>query len=141
MDSILTFIHGLPTEVKLTLVLGIMNVIDYFTGTFAAIKAGVWDSHTSKWGAISKLAVLSVIGTAYLLDYGLALVPAEIPLPPIPTALGVVATICLMIAEAGSIFENTGKLGVKLPAPIRKALAQYTDEKFGDTTDKPTPKD
>ena len=131
MDAILAFIHGLPTEVKLTLVLGLMNGIDWLSGTAAAVKEGVWDSHKSKWGAVSKLAILAVIGTAYLLDYGLTLVPTEIPMPPIPTALGVVATICLMVAEVGSIFENAGKLGVPIPAPIRKALAQYED-KFGD---------
>ena len=87
-------------------------VLDYVTGFLAAAKKGKLNSEVGLWGIAKKVAIFFVVAVAHLVD----------------TALGDAhlfrdAAIFFYLAnELLSITENTGRLGVPIPAAIQRAV-------------------
>jgi len=87
-------------------------VLDYVTGFLAAAKEGKLNSEVGLWGIAKKVAIFFVVAVAHLVD----------------TALGDAhlfrdAAIFFYLAnELLSITENTGRLGVPIPAAIQRAV-------------------
>ena len=87
-------------------------VLDYITGFLAAAREGKLNSEVGLWGIAKKVAIFFVVAVAHLVD----------------TALGDAhlfrdAAIFFYLAnELLSITENTGRLGVPIPAAIQRAV-------------------
>ena len=89
-------------------------LLDYGTGTAAALRAGEWSS---------KVAVL----VAAILDGVIGLILANIPALELPFDYTVFLTVLVLVwyimTELGSLVENAGALGAPVPAWLRKAIA------------------
>lgn len=95
-----------------------LMAMDYITGVVAAFVTKAVNSKTSWRGIIKKFIMLLVLSMAHILDVYV-----------LKTGTGGAAMMTLVeflfISNEGlSIIENAGKLGIKLPDALQKALVQ-----------------
>ena len=100
-------------------------VTDYLTGTIAAYLNGEWVSSKARKGLIKKCLMLAVLMIPLLLDVLIGLAADKvITLPWTFRGLFLpLATVWYMITELGSIIENLDKLGVPIPAFLKRAIS------------------
>lgn len=93
-------------------------VIDYLTGTLAALKTGQWGSKEGFIGLLRKTVIFSVVALANLIDVAIDV-----------HALRQMAICAYALNEAGSIIENVDRAGwgSVIPAILRKALVQLNE--------------
>ena len=116
-------------------------VLDYATGTFAAIHAGEWSSSVARqglWHKAGEIAVLLVatlcdIALKVLMDSAIAGNIMDVDLP--STAFTVLVAVWYIFTELGSIIENVAKLGAPVPAWLIKALAKLKNKADPDDSD------
>ena len=101
--------------------------LDYLTGTMAALKAGEWSSEKARNGLWHKVGAIVAVLVAGILDLVVGQFLGNV-VP--PGALPFVYTVFLcplvvvwyIFTEAGSIVENAGKMGSRIPEWLRKAI-------------------
>ena len=100
--------------------------IDYFTGSAAATKAGVWESSKARDGLWHKLGAIIAVGATALVDFVIGLVVNNMTAIAIPVDYTVlispIVIVWYTLTELGSIIENVGALGAPVPAFLRKAI-------------------
>lgn len=98
----------------------ICMLLDYATGTAAAVRAGKWSSKVARDGLWHKLV-------AAILDGVIGLILANVPALTLPFDYTVFLTVLVLVwyimTELGSLVENAGALGAPVPAWLRKAIA------------------
>lgn len=94
-------------------------IIDYATGTIAALKTGQWGSKEGFIGLLRKTVIFSVVSLANLIDMAIDV-----------HALRQMAICAYALNEVGSIIENVDRAGWGsiIPAILRKALVQLNDK-------------
>ena len=105
----------------------LLMLLDYITGSAAAIKSGEWSSKVAREGIYHKGTELIVVITAGVLDFVVWLLlenlPAlSLPLPYSALACPLVVT-WYVLTELGSILENSGKMGGPQPVWFQKAVS------------------
>ena len=90
-------------------------VVDYLSGTFAALKSGQWNSRTGFLGITKKIIILSLVALCHGLD-----ITSVIPFVSVRDA----AVFAFCLNDFGSILENIERMGYGsiIPAPVRKML-------------------
>ena len=83
-------------------------LLDYATGTAAALKAGKWSCKAAREGLWHKVGAMAAVLVAAILDGVLGLI---------------LVLVWYILTELGSIVENAGRLGAPLPAWLSKAIA------------------
>ena len=115
-------------------------VLDYLTGTWAAMSRGEWSSSIARQGLWHKLGSIVGILTAALSDIALGVIIPHLGFTfDYPTIITPVVAIWYIFTELGSILENMDKLGSNAPPFLRKLIDKIKDkfEKMGnDTADK-----
>lgn len=93
-------------------------IIDYLTGTVAALKTGQWGSKEGFIGLLRKTVIFSVVALANLIDVAIDV-----------HALRQMAICAYALNEAGSIIENVDRAGWGsiIPGILRKALVQLNE--------------
>ena len=102
-----------------------LMILDYCTGTFAAMKAGEWCSRKAREGAWHKCGAIIVILVAAIADGIMLVICGNIPIFNI-TWPGILLPMILawyIITELGSILENAVKLGANPPTWLTNILA------------------
>lgn len=99
-------------------------VLDYISGTLAAHKNGEWDSTIAREGLFHKGGMILVVLLAMLFDACLALVAINLPGLHMtwPGVIFPVVLVWYIITEAGSILENSIKMGATYPEWLQKGL-------------------
>lgn len=112
-------------------------LLDYVSGTAAAKKNNEWSSAIAREGVWHKLGEIFAVLVAALCDIAVKVliagsgVPLGIDVGPIITP---VVLMWYIVTELGSIAENAGKMGARVPGWLRRTLLQYKeaiDEKQG----------
>ena len=102
-------------------------LLDYATGTAAALRVGEWSSKVARDGLWHKLGAVVAVLVAAILDGVIGLILANIPALELPFRYEVFASVLVLVwyimTELGSIVENVGALGAPVPAWLRKAIA------------------
>ena len=102
-------------------------IIDYLTGSAAALRAGEWSSKTARDGIWHKLGSAVAVMVAAILDIVIGHLLANVPGVELPFAYTVLlcplVVIWYILTEAGSIIENAGALGAPVPAWLTKMIA------------------
>ena len=102
-------------------------LLDYATGTAAALRAGEWSSKVARDGLWHKLGAVVAVLVAAILDGVIGLILANVPALTLPFDYTVFLTVLVLVwyimTELGSIVENIGALGAPVPAWLRKAIA------------------
>lgn len=110
----------------LVLILLFCMVLDYLTGTWAAMYKGEWSSKEARCGLWHKLGEISALLVAVLCDLALSQVigsgAIELPFDYSVLATPLVA-VWYIFTELGSIAENAAALGAPVPAWLSKMLA------------------
>ena len=109
-------------------------LLDYVTGTWAALKDGEWSSTVARQGLWHKLGEIVALLVAALCDIALKVLIASpaagfldgLPLP--QTLCTVLVSIWYIFTELGSIIENASKLGAPIPEWLRKMIAKLRDK-------------
>lgn len=101
-------------------------VIDYLTGSAAAMRAGEWSSKAAKDGFTHKLGDIAVVLVSALLDLVIGTILAASPgTLPFDYTIFLCPVVCLwyVLTEAGSIIENAGRMGANVPQWLVKRIA------------------
>ena len=102
-------------------------VLDYATGSFAALRAGEWSSKTARDGLWHKLGAIVAVLVAAILDGVIRLVLENIPALELPFEYTVFVSVLVLVwyilTELGSVVENAGALGAPVPAWLARMLA------------------
>ena len=102
-------------------------VIDYATGSCAALRAGEWSSKSARDGIWHKLGSIVAVIVAAILDVVIGHLLANVPGVELPFTYTVLlcplVVIWYILTEAGSIIENAGALGAPIPAWLTKMIA------------------
>ena len=84
-------------------------LLDYATGSAAALRAGTWSSRAAREGLWHKAGSVAGVLVAALIDYDVLLCP--------------LVTAWYLLTELGSIAENAGALGAPMPQFLMRAIA------------------
>lgn len=110
-------------------------VLDYITGSAAALKAGKWSSAVAREGLWHKLGSVVAVLVAAILDGVIRLVLEHVPMLELPfeytVFVSVLVLVWYIITELGSITENAGDLGAPIPYWLGKML-----QALGESVDK-----
>lgn len=102
-------------------------IIDYATGSAAALRAGEWSSKSARDGIWHKLGSVVAVIVAAILDTVIGHLLANVPGVELPFTYTVLlcplVVIWYILTEAGSIIENAGALGAPIPAWLTKMIA------------------
>ena len=114
--------------------------LDVFTGMAAAIKEGEWSSKVAREGCWHKLGSIVAVLLSGILDLVMGTILANLPGLELPITYTVLlcplVIVWYILTEAGSIAENAGRLGTRIPGWLRKAIAALKD-KVDDTAEGP----
>lgn len=105
-------------------------VVDYISGSSAAMKAGQWSSAQARAGIWHKAGMIVVVIVAAVADNVLSLVVASIP------GISIEYTVLLLpmvlvwyiLTELGSILENAASMGAPVPEFLIRILAAAKDK-------------
>ena len=110
-------------------------VLDYITGSAAALKEGQWSSAVAREGLWHKLGSVVAVLVAAILDGVVRLVLEHVPMLELPfdytVFVSVLVLVWYIITELGSIIENAGALGAPIPAWLGRML-----QALGESVDK-----
>ena len=108
----------------------ICMVMDYVTGSGAAMKAGNWSSAAARAGIWHKAGMIFVVIVAALADAVLGLVVDNVPVLAIPYTVLILPVVLVwyILTELGSILENATAMGAPVPAFLVKLLASAKDK-------------
>ena len=119
-------------------------LIDYATGSAAALRAGEWSSKSARDGIWHKLGSVMAVIVAAILDVVIGHLLGNLPGVELPFAYTVLlcplVVIWYILTEAGSIIENIGALGAPVPGWLRKMIAAL-EQKVDDTGESVVGKD
>lgn len=105
-------------------------LLDYLAGTFAAKKAGEWSSAIAREGLWHKLGEIFAVLVAALCDIALSVIIKGSGINigiNLEAFITPIVLLWYIITELGSIIENAGKLGAKIPKWLQKSLKQYQE--------------
>lgn len=107
-------------------------VLDYITGTSAAMKGGTWSSKAAREGLWHKMGSVCAVLISGILDLGIGVLLEQADGLPIhfdyTVLLCPVVVIWYIITEAGSIVENAGELGAPIPSFLKQAIEALKDK-------------
>ena len=118
--------------------LALCMLLDYITGSAAAMKARDWSSQTAREGLWHKGGCIAVVLIAGVLDLGIGVIVANLPGLTMPISYSVLVCplvlVWYILTEVGSIVENAGKMGAPIPPWLRKAVSALKSgvDKTGD---------
>ena len=98
-------------------------LLDYLSGTFAALKAGQWSSSVARDGLWHKGGMILVVLVAGTADLIMGIVCDNLPLGMTwPVLILPLVLAWYILTELGSILENAVKMGAPIPAWLVKLL-------------------
>ena len=105
-------------------------VVDYISGSSAAMKAGQWSSAKARGGIWHKAGMIVVVIVAAVADNVLSLVVASIPGIPIEYTVLLLPMVLVwyILTELGSILENAAAMGAPVPEFLIRILAAAKDK-------------
>lgn len=110
-------------------------VADYATGSAAALKQGKWSSSAAREGIWHKMGAVVVVVIAAVLDAVIRAIIVHFPIITLPFDYSILlcplVVVWLILTELGSLAENAGALGAKIPAFLRKAIEALNDKVEG----------
>lgn len=104
--------------------------LDIGTGMAAALKTGTWSSSIARDGLWHKVGSISAVLACGLLDLVFGALLENTGLAGsinYTVLLCPLAIMWYLITEAGSIVENSDKLGARIPSWLRKAIASLEE--------------
>ena len=106
-------------------------LVDYISGTCAALKRGEWSSALAREGVWHKGGMIMVVIAASLADAVLSVAVSSTNLPfEYTTLLLPIVLVWYVVTELGSVLENASRMGVGIP-PVLANMLETTKDKIG----------
>jgi len=108
----------------------IAMLLDYITGSIAALSCGEWSSSIARKGAWHKLGSIAAILVAALCDIAFGVIVQQFgELLPFDydCLITPVVAVWYIFTELGSITEHAAKLGAPIPKFLIKMIAKIKD--------------
>ena len=104
-------------------------VVDYISGSSAAMQAGRWSSARARGGIWHKAGMIVVVIVAALADAVLSMVVSKMPGLPIDYTVLLLPMVLVwyILTELGSILENAAAMGAPVPQFLIRILASAKD--------------
>ena len=104
-------------------------LLDYISGTAAAMKNGEWSSRTARQGLWHKGGMILVVLAALLGDVLFICFLPYLPLGAVrnPGLLLPLVLAWYIVTEAGSVLENAARLGAPVPRWLSRILKEGRD--------------
>ena len=104
-------------------------VVDYISGSSAAMKAGQWSSAKARGGIWHKAGMIVVVVVAARADAVLGMVVSKMPGLPIDYTVLLLPMVLVwyILTELGSILENAAAMGAPVPEFLIRILANAKD--------------
>ena len=103
-------------------------VLDYLTGTFAAIANGEWTSRKASQGLWHKLGSIAAVLVAALCDIALGVIADNLGDEILNINYGCIITPVVaawyIFTELGSVIENAAKLGAPMPKFLKNTISK-----------------
>ena len=105
-------------------------VVDYISGSSAAMQAGQWSSAKARSGIWHKAGMIVVVIVAAVADKVLVIVLANIPGLPIDYTVLLLPMVLVwyILTELGSILENAAAMGAPVPEFLIRILASAKEK-------------
>ena len=98
-------------------------ILDYISGTAAAIKDGQWCSATARQGLWHKGGMILVVVVSAIADIVMVIIAEYVPIGiQWPGVMMPMVLAWYIVTELGSILENAVKLGANVPSWMVKLL-------------------
>lgn len=107
-------------------------VLDYISGTWAAMSCGEWSSQVARKGLWHKLGEIFALLVAVMVDIAIGVMLKFEPVAGIvqfdyPHIFTLLVTMWYIFTELGSIIENASKLGAPMPKWLTKMIKKLQD--------------
>lgn len=100
--------------------------LDYLTGYGAAMRNGEWSSEIARDGIWHKVGCVAAVIVACVMDAAAGYLLGNIPSIALPWSYTVLVAPLVVawyiLMELGSITENAGKMGARIPPFLQKAI-------------------
>ena len=127
MGGIFTFLYGDAGPLLIWLV--VFVILDFLTGTLAAVLTGTWTSKRNMLGVLKKILAFCIVALAHGLDVAFnKLLPFQI--------IESITICAYMAGEFGSIIENLDKMGLRVVPPVVRKLIDALNAKLDKTIEK-----
>ena len=103
-------------------------LLDYLTGTFAAIYNKCWSSSAARQGLWHKLGSIFAVLVAALCDIALRVLASELHIYDEACVVTPVVTAWYFFTELGSITENAAAMGAPVPKVLRRVIERSRDK-------------
>lgn len=127
-----TFLTALFGWIGWAVVIWIASMLlDYLTGTFAALANGEWNSSKARAGLWHKAGAVAAVLVAALCDVAVTVIIGSIGEGILPfeykNYLTLIVCLWYIFTEAGSILENAAALGAPIPTWLMKRIEKLKD--------------
>lgn len=107
-------------------------LIDYITGSAAAIRKGQWSSDMARDGIWHKIGCAMAVIASGIMDLVIGLLIDNMPGVVLPFDYHVffcaLVVVWYILTEIGSIIENAGELGAPVPEWLKNAIGKLKDQ-------------
>ena len=97
-------------------------LLDYLTGSWAALSHGDWDSAVARQGLWHKLGSIVAVLITAMLDISLGVILPQLGIEYEYIILTPIVCLWYLITELGSMIENIDKLGAPVPDFLRNMI-------------------
>lgn len=97
-------------------------LLDYLTGSWAALSHGDWDSAVARQGLWHKLGSIVAVLITAMLDISLGVILPQLGIAYDYIILTPIVCLWYLLTELGSMIENIDKLGAPVPDFLRNMI-------------------
>ena len=103
-------------------------LLDYLTGSWAALSHGEWDSSVARQGLWHKLGSIVAVLISALLDVSLGVILPQLGIEYEYVILTPIVCLWYIITELGSMIENIDELGAPVPDFLRDMIKKVRNK-------------
>lgn len=92
----------------------LLHAADVITGWIQATINSKWDSTKMRYGIMRKAGMMIIVILAYCFEYAIEAVRQA--------HVATFLSVCIVVMEVVSVFENLDQAGVPIPGPIKRRL-------------------
>ncbi|MGJ9381818.1 phage holin family protein [Salipaludibacillus sp. CF4.18] len=104
---------------------------DYVSGVTAAAYKGKLNAQVGFWGIPKKIMIFGLVAISYQIDMVyLELMGSSIAIGDLNVSVMGATILYYLVNEFISITENLGKMGMKVPTPLEKAIEVFQSKSY-----------
>lgn len=129
VTGVIAFITALIGPIGWIVIVWIFAMLlDYLTGSWAALSHGEWDSAIARQGLWHKLGSIVAVLITAMLDISLGVILPQLGITYDYIILTPIVCLWYLLTELGSMIENIDKLGAPVPDFLRDMIKKVRNK-------------